>query len=1065
MEENISELVSTLTTLVRRLEDVSTLQGVRSSRTAANPDDAFDSEEDRLKDEQKQQAKLNAEEAEKLAKKKKAPRKILQTVMPIKVMAFDNKAIKQLQNIMVPPPKIQEEAEDKPKKKSSWLPALLMGLGIVWDKLKDAWTAIRTTIGNWAETMGKWWKKFKKTMGLRWTRLKNWFKGFRVSSLVPAGIRKWWANFKKGASKRWLGVKNWFKNFRVSNLVPQSIRKWWQNTNKSMVKRWIGIKNWFKNFTPKNLIPQSIKNWWNKLNFSKRWTGVKNWFTNFSPKKLIPQSIRSWWSKLNFTKRWASIKTWFTNFSPSKLIPKGIRNWWKGFSMAKKWTSFKTFFIDLPGKVKNLIPQPVRTAVSGVVKLMKTALKPVTAMMTGLSSLFGGGKGAKSVSIFTKIANFFGPSNPIVKGVFGFLKTAGKILGKIFLPITIITEAFNFITGFMKGFEQGGIIGGIREGVKSVFNSLVAWPLDLLKSGVSWIAGKLGFTEVEKMLDSFSFKEIFTNLFDKLFGVIDMGIGFIKNLISDGAEKVKDLFRSEEEKKARQAAGARAKNKETAMKEAFGDVVSAGGMKAILDAKKKNEEVEADAIESQTERWRDAMAAASAKVRASKNNTPEAFEAELKKILGTGPGGYGTMKVNMERSVGENWSAEALKKLKIVRGRQVADKNALGEMAMVGANARAQARRVSDTVSALTTDIKKAGQVKLGDKAFKLDDIRTSYDPKIVEEYEKLIRMRDKTDNNELKIQYGALIKSLDQVGVKDAVARIKKSQADSEKLKSDINAYQRAVEQGGPQRILETPKELPSTNYEIPQQERMKPWKLTTGPQPQPETRSLEDTKIMLQAVQRSASVNQKSINDQVRAAEEAARKSTQKIGPAVPMIPEKQPGIDPNRLRELDLTWNQPIPELDTKQAADHVKQSGEKINQGAKSLHFETLEGWPKPQSPYAWDYIKMAGENINSGSKQLYEQSVQYEKASKSESASQTKETQKLSERLDKMLGVMTETANVQKKTLEVLEQHGLIDKQGDTIVNSGGNTTNVNNVTMESDIMSFRDRVVGRLYNK
>ena len=1058
MEENISELVSTLTTLVRRLEDVSTLQGVKSGRTAVDPDDAFDSEESRLKDEQKQLAKLNAEEAEKLAKKKKAPRKILQTVMPIKVMAFDKKAIKQLQNIMVPPAKIQEP-DEKPKKKSSWLPALLLGLGVVWDKLKDAWNAIRTTIGNWGEKISKWWKAFKKKMGIRWTRLKNWFRGFRVSSLVPAGIRKWWANFKKGASKRWLGVKNWFRNFKVSNLVPQSIRKWWQNTNKSMVKRWIGIKNWFKNFTPKNLIPQSIRNWWSKLNFSKRWTGIKNWFANFSPKKLIPQSIRTWWSKLNFTKRWASIKTWFANFSPSKLIPQGIRNWWKGFSMAKKWTSFKTFFIDLPGKVKNLIPQSVRTALSGVVKLMKTALAPVTAMMTGLSSLFGGGKG---VSIFTKIAKFFGPSNPIVKGVFGFLKTAGKILGKIFLPITIITEAFNFITGFMRGFEQDGIIGGIREGVKSVFNSLVAWPLDLLKSGVSWIAGKLGFTEVEKMLDSFSFKEIFTDLFDKLFGVIDMGIGFIRNLISDGAEKVKDLFRSEEEKKARQAAGARAKNKEAAMKEAFGDVVSAGGMKAVLDAKKKNEEAEAEAIESQTKSWADAMAVASARVRASKDQSPEAFEAELKKILGTKPGGYYTMKANMERGLGEDWSAQALDKTKKYKGREVSDKAALRDMTMVGANARAQARRVTDTVNALTADIKKAGQVKLGEKTYKLDNL---HDPKIVEEYEKLIRMRDKTDNAELKIQYGALIKSLDQVGVKDAVARIKKAEADGEKLNQDIKAYQRAIEQGGPQRILETPKELPSTNYELPQEERLKPWKLTPGPQPQPESRSLEDTKIMLQAVQRSASVNQKAINDQVKAAEEAARKSTEKIGPAIPMVPEKQPGIDPTRLKELDLTWNQPIPELDTKQAADHVKQSGDKINQGAQSLHFETLEGWPKPQSPYAWDYVKMAGENINSGSKQLYEQSIQYEKATKSATTDQSKETQKLSERLDKMVGIMSETADIQKKTLNVLEQHGLVDKQGDTVVNNGGNTTNVNNVTVESDIMSFRDRVVGRLYSK
>ena len=38
----------------------------------------------------------------------------------------------------------------------------------------------------------------------------------------------------------------------------------------------------------------------------------------------------------------------------------------------------------------------------------------------------------------------------------------------------------------------------------------------------------------------------------------------------------------------------------------------------------------------------------------------------------------------------------------------------------------------------------------------------------------------------------------------------------------------------------------------------------------------------------------------------------------------------------------------------------------------------------------------------------------------------------------------------------------MDKQGNTIVNNGGNSTVVNNNTVESNIMAFRDRVTGRL---
>ena len=41
-------------------------------------------------------------------------------------------------------------------------------------------------------------------------------------------------------------------------------------------------------------------------------------------------------------------------------------------------------------------------------------------------------------------------------------------------------------------------------------------PLDLLKDGISWIAEKLGFENFSGMLDSFSFKDLFSNMVDKV---------------------------------------------------------------------------------------------------------------------------------------------------------------------------------------------------------------------------------------------------------------------------------------------------------------------------------------------------------------------------------------------------------------------------------------------------------------------------------------------------------------------------------------------------------------------
>jgi hypothetical protein len=66
------------------------------------------------------------------------------------------------------------------------------------------------------------------------------------------------------------------------------------------------------------------------------------------------------------------------------------------------------------------------------------------------------------------------------------------------------------------------------------------------------------------------------------------------------------------------------------------------------------------------------------------------------------------------------------------------------------------------------------------------------------------------------------------------------------------------------------------------------------------------------------------------------------------------------------------------------------------------------------------------------------------------------------RMDKMVELMTEHSGIHTKVLEVLTESGLIDKQGNTVVNNGGNSTTVNNSVAEPSIMDFRDRVVGRL---
>ena len=83
----------------------------------------------------------------------------------------------------------------------------------------------------------------------------------------------------------------------------------------------------------------------------------------------------------------------------------------------------------------------------------------------------------------------------------------GKVLGKLFLPVTIVMSAFDFITGFTRWFQRirgfnnkvSRFKDGVGGGSKSkLVGNLIGIPLDLLKSGVSFIADIIRFEEDRK---------------------------------------------------------------------------------------------------------------------------------------------------------------------------------------------------------------------------------------------------------------------------------------------------------------------------------------------------------------------------------------------------------------------------------------------------------------------------------------------------------------------------------------------------------------------------------------
>ena len=195
---------------------------------------------------------------------------------------------------------------------------------------------------------------------------------------------------------------------------------------------------------------------------------------------------------------------------------------------------------------------PVQKAILGIEKLGKTIFSPFqkignflqTVKSTGLdkvSNLL-----SKAKPALTAVKNFLAPVGKFFSFIFGLGKTLvsaaasasgilkfaaafGRTLGKIFLPITILMSAFDFVTGFIEGYSVDGIIGGLREGVAKVFGNLIGAPLDLLKSGVAWVLKQFGFDESSEALKKFSFKDLIMDIVRAPFRLVEKIVDIIKN--------------------------------------------------------------------------------------------------------------------------------------------------------------------------------------------------------------------------------------------------------------------------------------------------------------------------------------------------------------------------------------------------------------------------------------------------------------------------------------------------------------------------------------------------------
>ena len=242
---------------------------------------------------------------------------------------------------------------------------------------------------------------------------------------------------------------------------------------------------------------------------------------------------------IGFARAWVkTIKLFFET-----LVPESLKKF-----ISEKFQGIGKFFEEMGGKVKSLFSFGEESKIGKFIEGFKDGLskltKPFVAAYDAVKGLIGGSEFLSK--IFTSISEYISK----------FGKYIGKvavIVEKLFYPLLVIMTVWDTVKGAFEGFEKGGLIGAISGAIKGLFNSLIFGIADMIKGAVSWVAGALGFKNIEKLLDSFSFEKIFSDFVDmimfipqKIQDLIMHPIDSLKelgSLVTDAFDKIGEIFK------------------------------------------------------------------------------------------------------------------------------------------------------------------------------------------------------------------------------------------------------------------------------------------------------------------------------------------------------------------------------------------------------------------------------------------------------------------------------------------------------------------------------------------
>lgn len=108
----------------------------------------------------------------------------------------------------------------------------------------------------------------------------------------------------------------------------------------------------------------------------------------------------------------------------------------------------------------------------------------------------------------------------------------GRVLARLNPFILLFFAAVEAIRGAWAGFTEDGVLGAIVGAFDGLVNFLIAQPIQLIVNIIAWVADKLGFSKVAKMLKDLDFIGLFSDLVDAVFSpvttIVDSVISLFK---------------------------------------------------------------------------------------------------------------------------------------------------------------------------------------------------------------------------------------------------------------------------------------------------------------------------------------------------------------------------------------------------------------------------------------------------------------------------------------------------------------------------------------------------------